>query len=352
MNLAFAEARKVKGKTLPNPPVGAVVVKEGRVVSKGGTRPAGQAHAEVVALRKAGSSAQGATLYVTLEPCSHQGKTPPCTRAILQAGISRVVICVMDANPLIGGGGIRELRRSGVQTEIGLLKERGEEFYEGFFFYIQRGRPLIHVKIAQSLDGRINASPGERTPITGPEAQIWSHALRSRVDGVLVGGGTVRADNPDLTARRVKGPHPESMVLTRSGNIPAGALILAEGRQARTVILTSAARPFPNWVDLHDFPDFPVSERGARMTSEHLLRILGERGYHSLLVEGGPGIWRLMLASGLWDKLHLLTAPKLLPEGERWDTGLPTGWGKGLIFHKFAILGADILWTAENPARS
>ncbi len=347
MAAAFAQARKVKGKTLPNPPVGAVVVKAGRIIAQGGTRAAGQAHAEIVALKKAGVSARGATLYVTLEPCNHFGKTPPCTQAIVKAGIARVVISVMDANPLIGGGGVRELRRCGVQVEVGLLREAGQDFYEAFFFFIQRGRPLIHLKIAQSLDGRVNASPGQRTPITGMEAQKWSHALRSQVDAILVGAGTVRADDPDLTPRLVKGSHPECLVLSRSGEIPPHAKLMAPGRKARTVLLTSAARPVPEWVELEPFP---ISAKAVRAAAAGLLQIFRKRNYHSVLVEGGSQVWRLLLTAGLWDRLHILTAPKLLPGGEKWDTGLPADWGKGLIFHKFANLGADILWTAENPA--
>ncbi|HLP40075.1 MAG TPA: bifunctional diaminohydroxyphosphoribosylaminopyrimidine deaminase/5-amino-6-(5-phosphoribosylamino)uracil reductase RibD [Fibrobacteria bacterium] len=340
MEMAFAEARKVKGSTLPNPAVGAVVVKGGQVLGLGGTRPAGQAHAEIVALEKAGRKAEGATLYVTLEPCCHFGRTPPCTDAILAAGIRKVVVSVRDRNPLVGGEGLKRLREAGLEVREGVAEEEGEEFYEGFFFRILHGRPKILIKIAQSLDGRINARPGEETAITGEKAQVFTHRLRSRVDAVLVGGNTVRVDDPDLTPRlmpQATGRGPEALVLSRRGTFEPALRLFAEGRKAKTVVLSREMGSLPPWVDRAQ-----VMGEG-RETLESLLVVFKERGYHSVLIEGGREVWSLFLDAGLWDRLYIVTAPKVFPEGERWDLGLPKTWGKSLKFRKFTSLGEDCL---------
>ncbi len=321
MELAFAEAEKVKGRTLPNPPVGAVLVKNGRVVGKGGTRPAGQAHAEIVALEQARKSAAGATLYVTLEPCCHHGKTPPCTRALIEAGVKRVVAACSDPNPKVSGRGFSELRRAGIEIETGLLKERGEKFYEGFFFYIKQGRPKIVIKIAQSLDGRINAQSGVETKITGLESQRFAHLLRSRVDAILIGGETLRSDNPDLTPRLVGGVAPQALVLTRKNRLDSRFQLFAKSRQPPTLALS-----------------FP--EKGLVLS---LMRVFEEKGYHMVLLEGGRGIWTPFLNAGLCDALYLFTGPKLLPKGERWDGNLRPGWVKSLKFHRFTPFGPDVL---------
>ena len=340
MEMAFAEARRVKGTTMPNPPVGAVLVKGGQVIGKGGTRPAGQAHAEIVALEKAGSKAKGAALYVTLEPCAHFGKTPPCVDAVIEAGIRKVVVSVRDRNPLVGGEGIRKLRKAGIEVREGLFAEEGEEFYEGFFFRITRGRPLIILKIAQTLDGRINARPGTETAITGDKAQVFTHRLRSRADAVLVGGGTVRCDDPDLTPRlmpQATGPGPEAVILSRKGIFPAGLRLMMEGRKAKTLVLSELSEGLPAWVDRAE-----IRGEGKELIAS-LLAVLKGRGYHSVLVEGGREVWSVFLNAGLWDRLYILTAPKVMPEGERWDVHLAKDWGKPLKFRKFSSLGEDYL---------
>jgi diaminohydroxyphosphoribosylaminopyrimidine deaminase/5-amino-6-(5-phosphoribosylamino)uracil reductase len=340
MEMAFAEARKVKGKTLPNPAVGAVIVKAGQVVGKGGTRPAGQAHAEIVALERAGDKAKGSTLYVTLEPCSHHGKTPPCADAVVAAGVKKVVIAIRDANPLVAGDGIRILEKAGIEVKVGLREEDARLFYEGFFFFIRHGRPKVHVKIAQSLDGRINARPGEETAITGPEAQAWAHALRSRVDAILVTGRTVRTDDPDLTPRLVPGAAaPEAVVLTRRGPFPESARLFAPHRPSRTVVVGAGTEGLPPHVD-HFHLDGNSSPAETR---DVLAALFAQRGYHSVLVEGGRDLWTLFLSAGKADAFYLLTAPKFLPEGERWDAGLSRDWGKSLKFRNFNRFGNDFL---------
>lgn len=347
MALAFAEARKVKGKTLPNPAVGAVLVNAGKVIGKGGTRPAGQSHAEIVALGKAGQQAKGSTLYVTLEPCSHHGRTPPCVDSLIAAGIRKVVVAIQDANPLVRGKGIRTLRLAGIQVEVGLMSEEASHFYSGFFFRILHGRPKIILKIAQSLDGHINAKPGQETPITGEESRTQVHVLRTEVDAVLIGGRTLRIDNPDLTPRKVKGSVPEAIVLSRNGPFPLGARLFKKDRQANTVVVSKSDKGLPNWVD-HVSLTSSRGKSSAAKAIEALFALFDQRGYHTVLVEGGPQIWALFLATGLWDTLFLVTAPKLLPKGESWDAVLPQDWGKSLKFRNFASFGKDFWAEFEN----
>jgi diaminohydroxyphosphoribosylaminopyrimidine deaminase / 5-amino-6-(5-phosphoribosylamino)uracil reductase len=339
MALAFAEAVRVKGKTLPNPPVGAVFVKGGRVVGAGGTGPAGQAHAEIKAMAKAGKRARGSTLYVTLEPCSHHGRTPPCTDALIAAGVRRVFAAARDPNPLVRGKGLRALRRAGVVVNLGLLGAEAADFYAGFFFYITRGRPAILLKVAQSLDGRINARPGERTKITGSAAKKWTHSLRAKVDAVLIGGRTLRCDDPDLTPRLAKGGHPETVILSRHGPFPLSSKLFTRGRKAKTLVLSESRGKLPGWV-CHE-PLIPGAGNSAVIAQ--LLALFTKRGYHSVLVEGGRDLWALFLNAGICDSLYIFTAAKMYPQGERWDSALDPGWGKSLKFRKFTPFGDDTL---------
>ena len=339
MAMAFAEARKVKGKTLPNPAVGAVLVKGGKVVGAGGTGPAGQAHAEIKALAQAGKQARGSTLYVTLEPCGHHGRTPPCSDALIEACVAKVFAAVRDPNPLVRGKGLRALRRAGIDVNVGLMGAEAAEFYAGFFFYITHGRPAILLKVAQSADGRINARPGERTKITGLAAQKWTHGLRAQVDAVLIGGRTLRCDDPELTPRLAGGNCPEAIILSRHGPFPGSAKLFSPRRKATTVVLSESREGLPDWVD-HE--SLKVNS-GKKSVIAQLLALFKKRGYHSVLVEGGRDLWALFLNAGVCDALYVLTAPKMLPEGERWVSALDKGWGKPLKFRKFTGLGEDSL---------
>jgi diaminohydroxyphosphoribosylaminopyrimidine deaminase/5-amino-6-(5-phosphoribosylamino)uracil reductase len=340
MELAFIEARKVKGKTLPNPPVGAVLVKAGKVIANGGTRPAGQAHAEIVAMEKAGKNARGSTLYVTLEPCSHQGRTPPCVAAIIAAGIKTVVAAIQDANPLVGGKGFGALRKAGIEVRVGLMEAEAADLYDGFFFRMLNGRPKILLKIAQTLDGRINRLSGEEIAITGEESRAWVHGLRSRVDAVLIGGRTLRGDNPQLTPRLIKGGTiPEAVILSRKGPFSESAHLFAKGRGAKTTVVGETRQGLPDWVD-----HVPTKEFAGK--SDILAALSGlfeQRGYHSVLIEGGSELWALFLNAGLWDSLFVLTAPSIFSEGDRWDAGLGQDWGKSLKFRNLTPFGSDFL---------
>ena len=340
MEMAFAEANRVKGKTLPNPAVGAVLVKAGKVIAKGGTGPAGQAHAEIAALKAAGAKAKGSTLYVTLEPCSHHGKTPPCVDALIKAGVSEVVAPVKDSNPLVGGKGIAALEKAGIKVRIGLMREEAEAFYAGFFFAIANKRPKIILKIAQSLDGRINHGPDEETPITGEEARAWTHGRRALVDAVIVSGKTLRADNPDLTPRLIKGAAaPEALVLSRRGPFPSQANLFNEGRTSRTIVIGESREDLPAWVEHVRVGEF--ANKADLLAA--LLALFAKRGYHSVLVEGGRELWGLFLNADVVDQLFVITAPRFLPGGDHWDSGLAQDWGNSLKFRNLTPLGSDFL---------
>jgi diaminohydroxyphosphoribosylaminopyrimidine deaminase/5-amino-6-(5-phosphoribosylamino)uracil reductase len=340
MDLAFSYAERVKGNTLPNPPVGAVFVKNGLIVGSGATRQAGGAHAEIIALRKARGEARGTTLYVTLEPCAHFGRTPPCVNALIEAGVRRVVAPCADPNPNVAGEGFETLRRAGIEVVTGVRRERAEEFYASFFFWIRHGRPRIVAKIAQSLDGRINSAPGRETPITGTEARRFTHGLRARADAILVGGATLRADDPDLTPRLTGGVPPHALVLTRRRRPDPDLRVFSAGRRSGTTVLSPhASTGLPARIG-----HFRLAGSGeSRVLVDQLLEFFAERGYHEVLLEGGRGVWSPFLEVGLCDALYLVTAPMLLPGGESWSAGLDPRWAKPLEFHRFTPLGGDML---------
>jgi diaminohydroxyphosphoribosylaminopyrimidine deaminase / 5-amino-6-(5-phosphoribosylamino)uracil reductase len=351
MQLAYAEALAVKGKTLPNPAVGALVVKQGQCLGRGGTQPAGQAHAEIMALREAGERARQAVLYVTLEPCCHFGRTPPCTDAIIAAGIKRVVVSAGDANPLVAGQGVARLREAGIEVTEGVLKEEGEAFYRHFAHFIQRGRPRIILKIAQSLDGRINAGKGQSTPLTGEAAQKVNHRLRVEADAWVIGGETLRRDNPQLTPRLVKGPAPEALVVSRGGrrilrtqgdgSLPR----LFQQGQARKVRLIARSRPLhlPESIGFSALPGTGTKTLSPARLIRFLLADFQKQGYHLVVIEGGPSLWQPFLRQAAFDELWLFTAPRFCPKGESWNAGLPSQWDKSLVFRSFTALGEDSL---------
>jgi diaminohydroxyphosphoribosylaminopyrimidine deaminase/5-amino-6-(5-phosphoribosylamino)uracil reductase len=275
---AVALGQEVRTETSPNPWVGAVVVPPGpEPVSEGATQPPGGPHAEVVALDLAGPSARGATLYVTLEPCAHYGRTPPCADAVVAAGIRRVVIGVVDPDPNVSGRGVERLRQAGVEVEVGVGAEEVEASLRPYLAQRRRGRPWVVLKLAATLDGRIAAPDGSSRWITGPDAQMDAHRLRAESDAILVGAGTVRADDPALTVRHVPGRDPLRVVL---GHPP-------EGAQARPALVHTGAL-------------------------EPLLDDLSRRGIIQLLVEGGSRVAGSFHRSGLVDQYVLYLAPALL----------------------------------------
>src|SRR5947207_3648663 len=240
MRAALALGRRGLGTVWPNPAVGCVIAKEGRVVGRGWTQPGGRPHAETEALARAGEAARGATLYVTLEPCCHWGRTPPCADALIAAGLRRVVVALEDPDPRVAGGGLARLRAAGIGVEVGLGAAEAAEINAGFVNRVRLGRPLVTLKLATSLDGRIATASGESRWITGPAARERAHLLRATHDAILVGTDTVLADNPQLTCRLpgLAGHSPLRVVLDRQLRIPPSARLLADARQVPTWIVT------------------------------------------------------------------------------------------------------------------
>ncbi|MHB1844106.1 MAG: bifunctional diaminohydroxyphosphoribosylaminopyrimidine deaminase/5-amino-6-(5-phosphoribosylamino)uracil reductase RibD [Deltaproteobacteria bacterium] len=354
---ALAEARKGVGKTSPNPVVGAVVVRGDRLVGRGWHRRAGAPHAEVEALRSAGGLCRGAELYSTLEPCDHQGRTPPCSRAILDAKISRVVVGSDDPNPLVSGRGVRRLRANGVKVVRGVERVRCDELNAAWFRFITTGRPHVTLKVAMTADGKLASGSGESRWITGPEARREVHALRSQVDALLVGAGTVRADDPRLTARLAAGASPLRVVL--DGRLSASPRSRVFGRAAPgalVVTLADAPKGPERLLQRRRVEVLRLPGSGGRVAPPELLAALGRRGIVSLLVEGGSDVFGQLLGAGAWDRLLLFVAPKLLgAEGIGWAR-LSGGrrMAEALELGEFSArrVGRDALLTVDRPEAS
>jgi diaminohydroxyphosphoribosylaminopyrimidine deaminase/5-amino-6-(5-phosphoribosylamino)uracil reductase len=318
MRLALLEAEKGRGRTHPNPAVGALVVRKGRIVSRGHHEKAGLPHAEVNALR--GIDARGADLYVSLEPCNHKGRTPPCTEAILAAGVRRVFYGSDDPNPHVVGKGARRLRRAGIEVVGGVLREECDASNEPWFKFITRGIPWVTLKAAVTLDGKLATRTGDSKWISGEPARELVHRWRDQFDAVLIGAGTARADDPRLTARVEGGRNPLRVVL---GKLPRGARML---RQPGETIL-------------------------AHGKLEKVLRQLAARGLTSVLVEGGARVHGSFLEQGLWDELRLFIAPRLAgASGLSWaDFKGPAKMRDALKARivSTAQIGDDILVTAR-----
>lgn len=322
MRLALDRARKGLGRTSPNPPVGAVVVREGEVVGMGHHERAGGPHAETLALRDAGEGARGADLYVTLEPCDHEGKTPPCAPAVIEAGIRRVFIGAIDPNPKVSGRGVARLRGAGLEVETGILGEEARALIEPWEKFIQSRTPFVIAKAAATLDGRIATRTGASRWITGEAARAEVHALRSICDAVLVGTGTVRMDDPALTARNPGGRNPLRIILDSRLSIPPTARLFSE--EGHTLVAcTSEAEEGRAKV----LREAGAEILGCRATPEgrvdlgDLLARLGERGIVSVLVEGGAEVFSSFLEAGEVDRLLLYLAPKIFGEGPAWTLG-------------------------------
>lgn len=314
MREALLLARKGRGRTSPNPAVGAVIVKEGVVLGRGWHRQAGTAHAEVHALAEAGEAARGATLYVTLEPCCHQGRTGPCTEAILQAGISRVVVAMVDPNPLVSGCGLQTLRNAGLSVTSGVLAGEAASLNAPFIKWISCGLPFVTVKNGISLDGKIATRTGDSRWITGELSRLEVHRLRDSVDAVITGIGTVLADDPELTVRLPEGGrNPVRVVLDRLARTPLTAKLVNDGK-APTLIAVSPEAPQDRVRALSgqgaDILQVPLAD--GRLDLNVLLRELGKRCLTSLLVEAGGTLNSSFLFGNLVDKVVLFIAPKII----------------------------------------
>jgi diaminohydroxyphosphoribosylaminopyrimidine deaminase/5-amino-6-(5-phosphoribosylamino)uracil reductase len=314
MDLALTLGRRGLGRTWPNPAVGAVVVKEGFIVGRGWTQPGGRPHAEPVALAQAGTAARGATLYVTLEPCSHVGKSPPCVDAVIAAGIKRVVSAIEDPNPEVAGQGHAKLRSAGIEVEVGLMATEAARAHAGHFRRIREHRPHVIVKLAVSTDDKI-AGPGHKTvAITGDAANARVHLLRAQCDAILVGIGTVLADDPLLTCRLpgMEARSPVRVVLDRSLRLPATSRLVHSARNTPLWVVTSelAAAPAVAMLGANGAQVIRLGSRpqGGLDLSE-VVRALAERGVTRLLVEGGSRVVSSFVAAGLADEFWLLRGP-------------------------------------------
>jgi len=324
MARALKLARLGEGKTSPNPLVGAVVVKEGEIIGEGYHKQYGGAHAEVFALEEAAENAAGSEIYVTLEPCSHYGKTPPCAQKLIDYGVKRAVIAVVDPNPEVAGRGIKMLRKAGIEVEVGLLKEEARTLNESFFKYIQSDFPFVYLKKAQTLDGYIASKSGDSKWITNTEARLEGHKLRHRVDAIMVGIGTVLTDNPSLTARlkEREGIDPLRVVLDPLLEIPLDAKIINQDSNADTLIICSsnfaparAAAALKKKEKL--LKNEKVKIMSLESTSENyfnlreLLKNLHSRKISSVLIEGGAKLSHTFLNEDLVDKFYYFIAPKI-----------------------------------------
>jgi diaminohydroxyphosphoribosylaminopyrimidine deaminase/5-amino-6-(5-phosphoribosylamino)uracil reductase len=317
MRAALALARRGLGAVWPNPAVGCVLVKEGHVVGRGWTQPGGRPHGETEALRRAGEAACGATAYVSLEPCCHWGKTPPCTEALIGAGVRRVVVALEDPDPRVAGRGIRQLRAAGLDVETGLCGEEAAEVNAGFLNRLRLGRPLVTLKLATSLDGRIATAGGESRWISGPEARERTHALRADHDAILVGIGTVLADDPQLTCRLpgLDSRSPVRMVIDRHLRIPATSRLIVDAQRIPTWIVTlRSANPAHRdallgrgvtLIDVDPDPEGQIDLAAA-------FGAIGARGITRLLVEGGAGLAAALIRARLVDRLAWVHAPLLI----------------------------------------
>ncbi len=343
---ALRLAHQVQGRTRPNPAVGAVVVREGRIVGRGATQPAGGWHAERVALAEAGEAARGAVLYVTLEPCAHHGRTPPCTEAIIAAGIVEVHIAVLDPNPLVNGRGIAALQAAGIRVILGEHAEEARRLNEAFFKAIVTGYPFVIAKYAMSLDGRIATFTGDSRWISGPEARAWAHRLRAQADAVLVGVGTVLRDDPELTAR------PEEFGAPPAEHQPIRVVVDSRARTPlHARVLNQRA---PTWIATTERADpsrlaalrargarvivLPPSDQGVDLDA--LLRYLGAQEIRSVLVEGGGRLLGSLFDRGQIDKVAVFIAP-LLIGGER-APGPIAGHGRPCVAQAVPLQDVEI----------
>jgi len=324
MRLALAEARRALGRVAPNPAVGALVVRGGQVVGTGATLPPPRAHAEQVALSRAGELARGATLYVTLEPCSHQGRTPPCADAIIAAGIQRVVIGTLDPNPVVDGRGAAKLRAAGIEVVVGCLEAEARSLIAGFASRVARGRPHCLVKYAMTLDGKIATRTGHSRWISGPESRELTHIMRDRSDAIMAGSGTVLGDNPRLTTRLPEhlagsgGPHdPRRVIIDSRLQIPLDAAVLTRNPDAPPIIYCTPDAPAEAERRLTQAGALVrrVAARYGHVDLAEALRDLGNLGCNQLFVEGGGGLIGALFDARLVDEVVCFIAPLFVGGG-------------------------------------
>jgi len=313
MRRALALARRGIGKTAPNPAVGCVIVRDGQVVGTGWHKKAGTPHAEVHALHAAGERAAGADVYVTLEPCSHYGKTPPCAKALIEARVARVFVGMVDPNPLVAGKGIALLRQAGIEVEAGILEKECRALNRPFLKWIRTRLPYVLLKSAVTLDGKTATASGDSRWVTGDTARREVHRLRGRMDAIMVGVGTVVKDDPQLTCRVPGGKDPLRVIVDSTLRMPLHAAVLSVASAARTVVATIGRDPARiESLTARGAELLVCAELAGQVDLADLFRKLGERGVQSVLLEGGSQLAGAALRAGLIDRCQIYLAPKLV----------------------------------------
>ena len=356
MDLALSNAKSVKGQTDPNPLVGSVIVNDNRIVGIGAHLRAGEPHAEVHALRMAGELSRGATIYVTLEPCSHVGRTGPCAQAIIDAGIEKVIVATLDPNPIVAGNGVRMLEEAGIEVIVGVREEESRKMNEVFNKFIVEKTPFVTLKAASTLDGKIATHTLDSKWITSEEARLDVHLLRSQHMAILVGVGTVIADDPELTARIPSGRHPLRIVLDSTLRIPLHSKLVTDGL-VDTWIFTSQNYDADKRKALEAL-GITIYETSNETQVDVLdvVRVLGEKGISSLFIEGGGTINAAFLENGLIDKVVFYFAPKIVGGkiAPTFIEGTGVEWMKDAIDlrdSEFSKVGKDFKFTGYPEKR-
>ncbi len=349
MKRALRLAEKGRGRTSPNPMVGAILVKDGKVVGEGYHAKTGEAHAEIIALQQAREEARGAILYLNLEPCTHYGKTPPCAPQVIEAGVKRVVIGMEDPNPLVKGKGIEILRKAGLDVAVGILEKECRRVNEAFCKYILKKEPFVILKVAATLDGKMATRNGDSKWISGEASRRFVHKLRDQVDGVMVGIGTVLKDDPLLTARIRGGRDPYRIVLDSRLKVPEEAKVIGTS-PSKAIIVTTELAPKDKIekFEKRGVQVLVLDSKEGRVNLKSCLSKLGEIGMMNLLVEGGSQVNGSFLDEGLIDKLLLFLSPRLI--GDHQALGIFGGRGvfilpKAIVLKEIKTkrLGEDIL---------
>lgn len=351
MNLAIQLATGTIGQTAPNPSVGCVLVREGVIVGMGSHLIPGEGHAEVLAINQAGEKARGATAYVTLEPCSHTGKTPPCSRLLIESGVTRVVVATEDPNPLVSGRGINQLKDAGLDVTVGLMKQEAQEINQKFFHFMKENRPFVTLKAAMTLDGKTATKTGDSRWVTGKKAREHVHMMRARHDAILVGKGTVVKDNPSLTVRQpVYGKSPIRIILATDLDLPDYLTVFHDDQ--KTYVVCGQSAQVEAFLEKH--PNVGVIQMtNDTLEIEEILTRLATLSIQSVYVEGGETVHKSFVASGLIDECHIYIAPKLLTGKDSYGVigGASPEWMKDalmLSFDHVEKIGEDIFIKATK----
>ncbi|MDT8317904.1 MAG: bifunctional diaminohydroxyphosphoribosylaminopyrimidine deaminase/5-amino-6-(5-phosphoribosylamino)uracil reductase RibD [bacterium] len=352
MRQAFRLAKKACGRTSPNPMVGAILVRDGKIVGKGYHKKAGEPHAEINAINDAGDLSKGADLYINLEPCSHYGRTPPCADAVIKAGIKKAFIAMKDPNPEVAGSGIERLQEAGIEVETEILENEALMLNEAFIKHITTGMPFVTLKAASSLDGRIATKTGDSKWITGEAARLHVHKMRDHVDAIMVGIGTVEMDDPSLSTRlpNKKGRNPVRVIVDEDLRISLSARVINPESKDSLIIATTEMAPAQKIVELERMGAkiLVFKAINKRVPLKDLMKELGKIGITSLLIEGGSEIHASALSEGIADKLAIFYAPKIIGG----VSSIPVVGGKGADLLSDAIeldplttrkFGCDIL---------